>query len=142
MISCPENEFELTDLAFDSLDGPIYAIDRSTLGMSEISSRSCAGQNSRIYRYVVARAEQEPAAFTLRELSGVIKDQSGAVVPGASVTIIRKRNRENQLLTALTTDNVGAFSANVAAGDYYAIVAEQGFKSRCIHVAITPLGQP
>ncbi len=35
LITCAENLFEVTEMAFDSLRGPIYALDRSALGMSE-----------------------------------------------------------------------------------------------------------
>lgn len=139
MIECAENLFEVTELAFDSLQGPIYAIDRRALGMSEITIE-IAPDRTPGFMEAMASAEQEPAAFTLREFSGVVKDQSGAVIPRASVTVACKRNQEIQLVSALTTDSAGGFSARLDAGDYYVLVAAQGFRSQALHVAIAPQG--
>ena len=141
MIECSENLSDVTELAFDSLRGPIYAIDRSALGMSEITIE-IAPDRTPGFMEAMASAEQEPAAFTLREFSGVVTDQTGAVIPGASVEVVRKQDKEIQLVSALTTDRVGGFSARLDYGDYYVLVAAQGFKSRELHVAITPQGSP
>jgi hypothetical protein len=138
MITCRENLFEVTEFAFDSLHGPIYAIDRRALAISEISIE-IAPDRAPGFVDAVARAEQQPVAFTLREFSGVVIDPTGAVIPGASVTIVRKGN---QLVSALTTNGAGEFSAQLDPGDYYILVAAQGFSSQALHVAIAPQGSP
>ncbi|MGP8251869.1 MAG: carboxypeptidase regulatory-like domain-containing protein [Terracidiphilus sp.] len=141
MISCRENVFEVTELAFDSLRGPIYAIDRSALGMSEISVE-IAPDRTPGFMDAVAKAEQEPASFTLCEFGGVVMDQTGAVIPGASVAVVGERNQKKQLVSALITDGAGRFAAQLDRGDYYVLVAAQGFMSRVFHVVITPQGSP
>jgi hypothetical protein len=138
MITCRENLFEVTEFAFDSLHGPIYAIDRRALAISEISIE-IAPDRAPGFVDAVARAEQQPVAFTLREFSGVVIDPTGAVIPGASVTIVRKGN---QLVSALTTNGAGEFSAQLDPGDYYILVAAQGFSSQALHVAIVPQRSP
>jgi 5-hydroxyisourate hydrolase-like protein (transthyretin family) len=139
MIECSENLSDVTELAFDSLRGPIYAIDRSALGMSEITIE-IAPDRTPGFMEAMASAEQETAAFTLREFSGVVTDQTGAVIPGASVAVDCKRNGKDQLVSALTTDSAGGFAAQLNPGDYYVLVAAQGFNSQALHVAIAPLG--
>jgi len=59
-------------------------------------------------------------------LVGAVVDAHGAVVPGASVTII---NTDTNLRRETTTDGQGAYSfANVLAGPYDVRVALQGFR--------------
>ena len=139
--ACRENMFELTELAFDSLHGPIYAIDRSALGMSQISI-DIAPDKTPGFKDVIVRAEQEPAAFTLRAFRGVVIDQTGAVIPGASVSVVSKRGEEIQLVSALATDSDGGFAARLDGGDYYVVIAAQGFCSQALHVVIAPQGSP
>src|SRR6266403_1099837 len=59
------------------------------------------------------------------DISGVVKDAKGAVIPGATVTLVS--NDPAQPVTT-TTDGQGAFKFNsVAAGDYVVLVAAKGF---------------
>lgn len=56
-------------------------------------------------------------------LNGEITDSTGAVLPGAAVTLIGP-----QVTTTLTTDNLGRFRAiNLTPGFYEVIVEKQGF---------------
>ncbi len=59
------------------------------------------------------------------DISGIVKDTKGAVIPGATVTLISTGT--TQPLT-VTTDGQGTFKFNsVAAGDYVILVAAKGF---------------
>jgi Carboxypeptidase regulatory-like domain len=139
MIACYENLFEVTELAFDSLHGPIYAIDRRALGMSEIIL-DIAPDRTPGFMDAIANAEKEPAAFTLREFSGVVTDQTGAVIPGASVAVVCKLDQKIQMVSALATDRVGEFSARLDPGDYFVLIAAQGFRPQAIHIVVAPQG--
>jgi len=58
-------------------------------------------------------------------LSGTVKDETGGVVPGATVTI---RNQETSLRRELVTDHGGRFTApNLPPGPYEATVSVAGF---------------
>jgi hypothetical protein len=143
---CAENEFETTEFAFASLHGPVVAIDRNTLGMSEIFF-DLAPDRMPEFRESLAQAELEPAALTLSELHGVVTDQSGAVIPGASVMVMTKASGQgqkghDQLVASLSTSPIGEFSASLGPGDYYVVISARGFQSKAIHVVITPDGSP
>lgn len=59
-------------------------------------------------------------------VSGTVQDSAGAVVPGASVTVI---NESNDQQVSLTTDNEGRFRTQMlAAGAYRVMVDRPGFK--------------
>ncbi len=60
-------------------------------------------------------------------ISGTVRDSTGAAITGASVTV---RNTQTGATRVLTTDNSGRFAApSVAVGDYSVVVARKGFQS-------------
>jgi hypothetical protein len=63
-------------------------------------------------------------------LSGTVTDQTGAIIPGATVTLIDKET--NQTRTA-TTSPAGLFVLNALAPDHYSLSVErQGFKKKSV----------
>jgi hypothetical protein len=57
---------------------------------------------------------------------GFVRDQSGAIVPGASVTI---RNEGNATEQTVTTDAQGRYTApNLPPADYAVTIEAKGFK--------------
>jgi hypothetical protein len=145
---CMENGFELTEFGFDDLRGPIYEIDRSALGMSEITIETAPdrqflwkGTVPLRLNATILEAERQPATLTLQRLCvAAVTDVTGAVIGGASVAVMRKGQKENELVTALTTDQTGACSVPLDPGDYFVVVWAQGFRSKTIHVVISPQG--
>jgi hypothetical protein len=60
-------------------------------------------------------------------VQGIVKDPTGAVVPGAQVEI---RHLATNTVTSITTNDVGLFTApNLPLGDYLVLVTKPGFGS-------------
>ncbi len=67
-------------------------------------------------------------------LDGHVKDESGAVVPGATVTI---RNKETGATRSLVTTEDGAYSApQLPAGGYEVRVEVKGFRSALVNLMV------
>ena len=59
-------------------------------------------------------------------VSGTVKDQNGALVPGATITLVDSRTKTER--TATTNDDGFFLFANVLAGDYRISAEGGGFK--------------
>ena len=70
-----------------------------------------------------AHAQTAPSQPTGR-ISGVVKDTTGAAVPGATATLVNQASHGTQ---TVTTAADGSYSANVAPGLYSVTVALRGF---------------
>src|ERR1041385_4876653 len=65
-------------------------------------------------------------AFTTRSISGTIKDQSGAVIPGAKLTVT---HTTQGIVTKTTSDTKGDYTfPSLTVGHYDLQVIAQGFK--------------
>ncbi len=73
------------------------------------------------------------AAEVTANISGVIKDSTGAVVPGASVTLT---NTDTNVPQALTTGNDGAYLFRLVPIGNYTITAEHGGFRKYVHGGI------
>src|SRR5205814_2516343 len=63
-------------------------------------------------------------------LSGSVRDQSGAVVPNAGVTL---RNTDTRVEHTVPTNNVGAYLfPNVIPGPYILVIKAKGFRDETI----------
>ncbi len=72
---------------------------------------------------------------TTGSIAGVITDQSGAVVPGAKVTL---RSETTGALTDATTKNSGEYRFDlVAPGNYRLVVDQAGFEKLESHIAVS-----
>src|SRR5262249_46635915 len=57
-------------------------------------------------------------------ISGVVRDASGAIIPGATVTVTNQTTNASQTLTASAD---GTYSAQVRPGTYSVTVVNKGF---------------
>jgi len=64
---------------------------------------------------------------TTGTISGTVTDSSGAVLPGAKITIL---NEETGITRAATSDAVGRYSApSLSLGNYKVTVSQEGFQT-------------
>jgi hypothetical protein len=79
-----------------------------------------------------------PAQVPTGSISGSVADETGALIPGAKVTV---RNPETGLVRELTTGNEGGFmAASLNAGSYDVKVEASGFKALVSQVVVTAGG--
>jgi hypothetical protein len=100
------------------------------------SRRGLAAMRLSVIGIVVA-AVPAPAQTLYGNIVGVVMDAQGAVVPGATVTIV---NNDTNLTREVTTDAQGAYNfVNVLAGPYDVRVALEGFREAVrSNVPVTP----
>ena len=68
-----------------------------------------------------------PALAAQASLRGTVRDESGAVLPGANVTV---RNVEGGLTRTVTTDARGGYEVSIEAGRYEIAAELPGFRAR------------
>src|SRR5687768_11016022 len=69
-----------------------------------------------------------PAQTTSTEVLGNVTDQTGAIVPGATVTLTRVQTKERRVAQ---TDGSGNYSFPlIEIGDYIVSIEKQGFKTQ------------
>ena len=71
----------------------------------------------------------------LRDLRGVVMDQSGAVIPKAIIDVYQNEESKRVLLH-LTTDGAGRFDSELAPGKYLVIFKACGFDVQKVVVAV------
>ena len=77
---------------------------------------------------------RQNARTSIPKLSGVVKDPSGAVMQAVDILVIR----ENKVLQAAKTDELGAFSFDLAAGEYQLGVSAPDFMPYAQTIRVTP----
>src|SRR5262245_26172569 len=87
-------------------------------------SRRLRGVGSLLMLLVIAVAPVWGAQASLR---GTVRDESGAVLPGANVTV---RNTEGGLTRTVTTDARGAYEVAIDRGRYEIAAELPGFRGR------------
>jgi hypothetical protein len=136
---CPANDFEITDFTVDSLDGILHPVDLSALGMSELVI-DLAPDRIPEWARLIMDAEHDPTVLPVREIRGVVLDPSGAVIPGASINVIRKGAKANEPIAGLLSDPSGRFLIPVSDGDYLVLISSPGFASRALQISVSPSG--
>jgi len=100
-----------------------------------------AGSAWRLFFFVLPILGLLPAQAQFNaSLSGTVTDQTGAIIPGATVTLVDKET--NQTRTT-TTSPAGLFDFNALAPDHYSLSVErQGFKKRSVDQVVLIPEQP
>ncbi len=89
--------------------------------------------------FVVVCATAISAQTTLGRLGGAVLDSSGAVLPGATITLTNENT--NQVQTAVSGDNGTYGFAQVPVGSYKVEIALQGFKTINYSNVVVAVGQ-
>ena len=96
--------------------------------MELFSRRDSAWKHAgRALAFVVVCATAMSAQTTLGRLGGAVLDSSGAVLPGATITLTNENT--NQVQTAVSGENGTYGFAQVPVGSYKVEIALQGFKT-------------
>jgi len=77
-------------------------------------------------------AETMPVNEKLQEFKGVVEDQSGAVVPKASIWTIRRGDATNEKLTRIKADESRHFSSSLPGRIYVVLLQAQGFRKEIL----------
>jgi hypothetical protein len=139
LAECAINDLEVTNFTVDSLNGTLHPIDRSALGMSEFVI-DLARDRIPEWAQQIATAERDPTVLRAREIRGVVLDQSGAVIPGASIDVIRKGGKANESIAGLQSDPSGRFLIPVPDGDYFVLISSPGFAPRALQITVSASG--
>ncbi len=78
------------------------------------------------------RAETLPVSDHLRAFQGTVLDPSGAMVPNATVRVVKRGAPANDFALRVTSDADGNFSGQLSAGSYIAFVSSQGFRTAIV----------
>src|SRR5436190_1850637 len=79
-----------------------------------------------LWTFLLVSALPVAAQITTASLQGIVRDSSGAVIPGAQVRVV---GTDTNVATAITTGSNGRFlAASLQPGRYEVIVEAQGFK--------------
>jgi hypothetical protein len=92
--------------------------------------------------YIIAALTLATAAYAQfgASLRGTVTDQTGAVVPGATVTLINKDTNETK---SSTSNNSGLYTFEaLAPGNYHVVAERQGFKKKEVTQVVLIPEQP
>jgi len=92
-----------------------------------------------IFSLTLAVAALAAAQTTLGRLGGAVLDNSGAVLPGATVTLTNENT--NQVQTTVSSENGTYVFAQVPVGSYKVEIALQGFKTTAFSKVTIVVGQ-
>jgi hypothetical protein len=92
-----------------------------------------------IFSLTLAGAALAAAQTTLGRLGGAVLDTSGAVLPGATITLTNENT--NQLQTTVSSENGTYVFAQVPVGSYKVEIALQGFKTATFSRVTIVVGQ-
>ena len=86
-------------------------------------------------RRLLSQAQSAPIPTIEAEFSGIVKDASGASIPGASVTVLRRDNKADELLR-IHADKSGEFRKDLPEGEYIAVCSATGFATSVVSFRI------
>lgn len=81
-------------------------------------------------RQLVTQAQSVPISTVVAGFHGSVTDQSGARIPGAFITLLRRRNRSKVL--QIRADRAGEFKKVVPSGAYVVVVSAPGFATSVV----------
>ena len=76
----------------------------------------------------VQRVEKAPILFHVEAFRGTVTDPSGAMLPGASIVVVKRGTQAKDLALTGKADASGHFSAQLAEGSYIAVFFVLGFR--------------
>ena len=80
----------------------------------------------------LAAAEQLPVKARLQELSGIVRDSSGAAIAGVSIDVMRKATMGKECVARLKSDVNGRFLTALSDGAYVAFFSFAGFQTQFV----------
>lgn len=86
---------------------------------------------------VLAAAERAPIKDGLQTFSGVICDTTGALIPRASIDVLRKGTGGKVHVARIRSDAQGRFAARLEDGDYVVFFRASGFSERVLPLTIS-----
>jgi len=92
---------------------------------------------AQVYR---AAANNLPSRATLRFFQGILRDPTGATIPGADVKIVPKGSADHAIIQRVKTDQAGHFSATLIVGAYVAFFSAPGFRTEIVPFEIAEGG--
>lgn len=110
------------------LDVSLSAEDKTTVLSIDVPSKPTWPDGPEL-----AAAEKMPIGNRLRDFSGTVQDESGAVVSGAEIDVLSKGSENKKYLAQIQSDHSGRFSTHLAEGTYIAFFRMSAFRT---HIAV------
>jgi 5-hydroxyisourate hydrolase-like protein (transthyretin family) len=88
----------------------------------------------------LSAAEQMPIKAQIQRFGGTVHDQSGSVISGVSIDVVRKGSQGRDHVIKLKSDRNGRFSATLSEGRHIAIFQAAGFSTQFIPLEIAMIG--
>jgi hypothetical protein len=130
--------FEIVDLTVNSLDGDVTAVKKAA--PADEFTMEVGPFQFPPPTVLLAAAETKPTAEHLREFRGVVRDPTGAAVPGAWIKVVRKGTQGKDEVALLRSGAEGKFSAGLPDGEYVVLITALGFQARAIPLTIAQTG--
>jgi hypothetical protein len=108
----------------------------TTFGLFNVS-----GDPRVVRQLFLARVAKMAVSQKLRGFTGMVRDASGAAIPGAFVEIFPDGTWEQASATVLKTDGAGHFSVKLPSGLYRTIIHAMGFNPYPVVFEITQDGE-
>lgn len=87
----------------------------------------------------LAAAEGLPLKQQVQEFRGIVRDRSGATVPGVSIEIMRKGTQGKERVARLSSDKDGRFSTDLPDGKYIAFFSFSGFQAQFVPFEVSKM---
>lgn len=84
----------------------------------------------------LAAAEQQEPSHVSGQFQGTVVDKSGALIPDATIDVLRKGSEGRKRVAHLHTDEHGHFTKKLQPGDYIAAASSEGFSTALISFRI------
>ncbi|HLY43562.1 MAG TPA: carboxypeptidase regulatory-like domain-containing protein [Terracidiphilus sp.] len=135
IVPCDDYRLEVVHFVPTTLHGPLRVLDANALALSEVRME-ISPRPDPVLGHLLADAEQQPITKHLAAFRGVVKDQSGAVIPGAWINVVVKGSGGKNRAASMYADQDGQFSAQLPPGEYVAFIQSPGFKSSVVSFTI------
>jgi hypothetical protein len=86
------------------------------------------------------RVEAVPVRHQVRAFRGIVKDFSGAMLPGARIVVVKRGSQAKDVVLTDKANANGEFSAQIPEGSYIAIFFSRGFRPAIEAFDVTQVG--